>query len=77
MKCPSKFPQLLDKEFIYNLEFQNLTITLLTNTKGICLANVLQIKKHQVKLKQTWIAEIRVYCAEPPNLEEIPLYFFS
>ena len=36
----------------------NLAMTLLMNIKGEFSANVLMMKKNQVTLKQTWIAEI-------------------
>ena len=36
----------------------NLAVTLLMNTKVLLFANILMVRKHHVKLKQTWIADI-------------------
>ena len=57
-KCISKSLQLLDKEFIYKYEFQNLAMMLLLNIKDACLVNILVLKKNGIKLKQIWIDEI-------------------
>ena len=45
----------------------NSKMTLLINMKEIFLANMLMRKKHQVKLKQTWIAVTRVKVLNNPS----------
>ena len=45
--------QFLTKEFIYKHKFHNLAMTLLMNITEVILMNILMMKKHQAKLKQT------------------------
>ena len=56
--------QLLDRYLMYKYEFQHLAITLLMNKK-IFLTNIL-IMNHQVKLKRTWAAELRLNVLNHP-----------
>jgi len=41
-------------------------MTLLINMKEISLVKILMMKKHQVKLKQIWIAEIKFNALNHP-----------
>ena len=52
---------------------------LLMNTKEAFLANILMMKKHLVKLKQTWMTEIRFNVLNHPIKKDSneDMFFFS
>ena len=77
--CLSKSFQLLDKECIYKHEFQRLAMMLPMNTKEVFLASILMMK-YQVKLKQTWMAEIKLKVLNHPtekNADEDMCFFLT
>ena len=80
-ECPSKPLQLLDKGFVYKHEFQNLAMALLMIMNGIFLANILKMKKHQVKLKpidlQCTVTVTSVYVNRHPVYGNLLSLFFE
>ena len=64
---------------MYRHEFQKLAVVLLVNAKEVFLPNILMVKKHQIRLKQTWVAEIKFNVLNPSNLKDSDkdMYSFS